>query len=271
MPDAGLTWEAAVETLRRDPAAAEQVRANYYDDPLPAAAERYRMSAEWRAARALLPPPPGEALDIGAGRGIAAYALARDGWRVTALEPDPSSVVGAGAIRALARDSATPIAVVETWGETLPFPDGAFDLVVCRAVLHHARDLADLCREVGRVLRPGGTFLAAREHVVTRHADIPAFQAGHPLHALYGGEYAYTVREYEAALIGGGLGIVRRIGSMESDLNLFPSSVAAIKKSWARKLRLPFAAALIPDALVAWRGRHSDEPGRLYSFLCRKR
>ena len=42
-----------------------------------------------------------QALDLGAGRGISSYALAREGWQVTALEPDPSMLIGAGAIRSL--------------------------------------------------------------------------------------------------------------------------------------------------------------------------
>ena len=40
-----------------------------------------------------------------------------------------------------------------------------FDVVFARAVLHHTRDLELACREMFRVLRPGGIFVAAREHV----------------------------------------------------------------------------------------------------------
>lgn len=246
------------------------MRASYYDDPLADAARRYRASREWDAARRLIPAPPGTALEIGAGRGILSYALAADGWTTTALEPDASAIVGAAAIRALARDTGTAIEVVETWGESLPFADAAFDLVVCRAVLHHARDLGALCREVARVLRPGGTFLAMREHVVSTHAEIAAFQAGHPLHHLYGGEYAYLQSEYEGAITGAGLRLARRLNPLESDVNLFPATMADIKKSWARKLRLPFFAPLIPDAALRWYGAYGTAPGRLYSFVAVK-
>ena len=48
----------------------------------------------------------GQALDVGAGRGIASYALAREGFTVTVLEPDDSHLVGAGAIRSLAEEMA---------------------------------------------------------------------------------------------------------------------------------------------------------------------
>jgi len=44
-------------------------------------------------------------------------------------------------------------------GEGLPFPDRAFDTVVCVDVLEHVQDLAAVIAQVGRVLRPGGLFL----------------------------------------------------------------------------------------------------------------
>ena len=42
----------------------------------------------------------------------------------------------------------------------LPYQDETFDLVVCRGGLHHLPDLPDAVREIRRVLRNGGTFLA---------------------------------------------------------------------------------------------------------------
>src|SRR6202521_5711825 len=92
------SWEQAVRWLREQPEQRELVLANYYDDPLTEAATRYWRSAEWREIRTILPNPLGaKALDVGAGRGIASFALAKDGFAVTALEPDESGLVGAGA------------------------------------------------------------------------------------------------------------------------------------------------------------------------------
>jgi 2-polyprenyl-3-methyl-5-hydroxy-6-metoxy-1,4-benzoquinol methylase len=96
-----LSWEASVRWLKAQPEQAELVRSCFFDDPLCTAADRYRHSAEWVAVRSLLGDSRGRALDVGSGRGISAYALARDGWQTTALEPDPSPEVGAGAIRQL--------------------------------------------------------------------------------------------------------------------------------------------------------------------------
>jgi SAM-dependent methyltransferase len=43
--------------------------------------------------------------------------------------------------------------------EELPFPDGAFDVVVCNWVLYHLPDVEAGVRELVRVLRPGGRFV----------------------------------------------------------------------------------------------------------------
>ena len=269
-PEASITWEAAVSQLKALPEQRALVEACFYDDPLLAAAERYHGSTEWRAVRRLLAGMvTGTALDIGSGRGISAFALARDGWRVTALEPDPSSVVGAGAIRGLARDAGLPIEVVETWGEKLPFDDGAFDLVHCRQVLHHARDLNQLCHEVGRVLRPGGIFLATREHVISRSEDLQAFLDSHPLHRLYGGENAYLQSEYEQAIRDAGVDIEQVLNPYQSDINTYPDTRSDMKARLARKLRLP-SPALIPDAVLSLAGAWRRTPGRLFTFVGRK-
>ena len=171
------TWEEAVGSLLRDPSQRQLVLDCFYDQPRSAAAERYARSPEWRAALELLPKSAGKALEIGAGHGIASCALARAGWNVTALEPDPSPLVGAGAIRTLAKECRLDIRVVEAFAEQLPFGDGEFDLVLARQVLHHARDLPQLGREIARVLKPGGTLLAMREHVISQPADLPRFLA----------------------------------------------------------------------------------------------
>lgn len=262
------SWEEAVVWLRNQPDQAELVRACFYDDPLYVAAERYHASTEWQAVRVLIGDKRGTALDLGAGRGISSYALARDGWRVNALEPDSSNVVGAGAIRALAQEANLDIQVEQNWGESLPYSDATFDLVHGRQVLHHARDLRQLCREAARVLRPGGMFIATREHVISRKEDLPAFLAAHPLHDLYGGENAYLLDEYLDAIRESGLVLTSVLNPYQSDINLFPETLQSLKKNLARRLHCP--SFLIPNFLLVKLGERSHAPGRLYSFVARK-
>lgn len=269
MNDKLLSWEEAVTWLKQQPDQAELVRACFYDDPLIRAAERYAMSEEWLAVRALLPHPPGSALDVGAGRGISAFALARDGWNTVALEPNDSKVVGAGAIRSLSSDAGLRIEVVEEWGEQLPFADGRFDVVHCRQVLHHAQDLPQLCREIGRVLKPGGVFVATREHVISRHEDLDAFLVSHPLHKLYGGENAFLLQEYLDAIQNSGIELTSILNPCQSNINLYPETMDGLKSRIAAKLHLP--DLLIPDFALSLLGNMSKAPGRLYTFVGRKR
>ena len=267
MNDKPSSWEDAVAWLKAQPDQADLVRACFYDDPLLDAAERYYASTEWQAVQALL-PEQGKALDIGAGRGISAYALARDGWRVSALEPDTSDLVGAGAIRSLAQEARLGIQVEQNWGESLPYPDATFDLVHARQVLHHARDLKSLCREAARVLKLGGMLIATREHVISKKADLPKFLMAHPLQDLYGGERAYLLDEYLAAIRDSGITLTRVFNPFQSDINLYPETLASLKRRVARKMFLP--ATLVPAGLLSVLGAMSRTPGRLYTFVGRK-
>jgi len=267
-----VSWEEAVLWLRGQQDRAELVRACYYDDPLLAAAERYRDSSEWLALRELLRDlPRGRALDVGAGRGISSYALAADGWQVTALEPDPSPVVGAGAVRQLAAQAGIAITVVEGECERLPFEECAFDLVLIRQALHHARDLKRFCREAARVLRPGGVFLAAREHVISRRSDLGAFLDSHPLHKLYGGEHAYLLEEYLGAFRQAGLDASRVLAPYDSDINLYPGSRDQVKQRLAARLGMTLPEFLFRRLAVPLLNRRDQTPGRLFTFMGVKR
>ena len=275
------SWEQTVQWLREQPEQQELVLAAYYDDPLSAAADRYWRSEEWQAIQLLLPPTPGLALDVGAGRGIASYALAKEGFAVTALEPDSSALVGAQAIRSLAAASGLPIEVTQEFSERLPFADAQFDVVFARAVLHHTSDLAAACGEFYRVLKPGGCLLAVREHVISRPEDLPAFLDLHPLHKLYGGENAFLLQHYVAAIRAAGFRLQKVLTPFESAINFSPHTETSLRAELAKRMtrRFPGARRLVAGFLdlpplwaVARRvlGRVDHRPGRLYSFIAQR-
>jgi SAM-dependent methyltransferase len=274
------SWEDAVVWLRSQPERRQLVLDAFYDDPLIAAADRYRDSGEWRAVSQLLRGRSGQALDVGAGRGIASYALAREGFQVTSLEPDPSAIVGAAAIRALAAEAALPIGVVEEFSERLPFVEGAFDVVFARAVLHHTRDLDLACSEMHRVLRPGGIFVAAREHVISRESDLDQFLDAHPLHHLYGGEHAFLLDRYTGALKAAGFSPLQVLSPLQSPINLFPYTIDGLRDAVIDRaskkipikplLRVALGSNRIFQSLLSIAERFDNRPGRLYSFVGHK-
>jgi SAM-dependent methyltransferase len=273
------TWEEAVSWLIAQPGQQEIVEACYYDTPLQSAADRYWHSSEWQAIRGFFPDSDGRALDIGAGNGIASYALAKDGWQVEALEPDASNLVGVGAIRQLANECNLPINVVQEFGEQLPFPDAHFNVVFARQVLHHAHDLSQLCREIYRVLKPGGIFIAVRDHEISAKADLPKFLDAHPLHKLYGGENAYLRSEYSEAIKSANLKVNLILGSFDSPINYSPYTPEMLKQKLSAQLNAIPALRLVTSFFLNQTifpytlkllSKLDRRPGRVVSFICNK-
>ena len=265
-----ISWEEAVRKYCNQPCNAQAVLDNYFDDNIVVAAQRFSRSKEFTETLHLLPKKNGKLLEIGAGRGIASYAFSINGYTVTAMEPDPSMFVGAGSIRKLNKEAGTEIEVIEDMGEKLPFDNECFDVVYVRQALHHARDLNKFSAEIARVLAPNGFFLATREHIIDQEKDLQVFLDTHPLHHLYGGEYAYTLRQYLHALQSAGLRINKVLATFDSDINMFPSSQQDLVRNFALKsgVRLP---KIVHWLLFAYYNATIKYPGRLYSFLASKK
>lgn len=106
---------------------------------------------------------PGErVLDVGCGTGGLAIAAARRvGATGTVHGVDASPEMVARARHRAARAD-VPVTVDVAPVEALPFPDGAFDVVLSSLMLHHLpEDLrGQAFTEIRRVLRPGGRLFA---------------------------------------------------------------------------------------------------------------
>jgi ubiquinone/menaquinone biosynthesis C-methylase UbiE len=118
----------------------------------------------------LIGPSPGWALDIGCGPGQIVMKLAErlPKWKFLGIDRSPAMLRRA----VEARDSRARSGVTDmrrpakenthfSMGDasSLPFCDGAFDLVLCNSVLHHIGDPGRLFAEIRRVAKPAGAIL----------------------------------------------------------------------------------------------------------------
>ena len=273
-----ISTEGAFRSLMETEQGRGLAYACYHEWDVLNACRRFEDSEEWRAVRALLQRDvrPGErALDLGAGNGIASYALAHLGFRVTAVEPEPGKLVGYGALLSMVHSTGLPIEHSAAFGEDLPFPDGSFAVVYARQVLHHAQHLVRMLAEVARVLMPGGAFIACREHVIDDPESRSEFLENHPMQPVTGGEWAFTLDEYLGAIESAGLRIHRVLGPWCSVINHYPVSNETFGHqmrydTWVRWGRLSRLIGRIPGYERGYRGRRSAAdrtPGRLYTFV----
>lgn len=98
-------------------------------------------------------------LDLGCGTGTHAWFMAREGFRVSAIDLSPTAIE-----RARARFSAENLEGDLCVGDVaqLPWPDGTFDGVVDSAAITCSplATMRTIVRDVYRVLKPGGWFFS---------------------------------------------------------------------------------------------------------------
>ncbi|QCO96821.1 class I SAM-dependent methyltransferase [Arthrobacter sp. 24S4-2] len=116
---------------------------------------------------------PGSALDVGSGEGADSIWLARQGWRVTAV--DISSVALARAAERAAEDAALAGRIVWVHHDLTasPPPAGTFDLVSAQ-FMHLPQDpRTELYHRLAASVAPGGTLLIVGHHPADLAAGIP--------------------------------------------------------------------------------------------------
>jgi SAM-dependent methyltransferase len=127
-----------------------------------AADSAYNAHYDRPAVLAALGPVTGrQVLDAACGPGLYLRELLEQGAEVTAFDASPVMV-------SLARQRTAGRVRIDqaALGEPLPYPDGAFDLIVCALAIHYASDRTAAFAEFCRVLRPGGAAVVSTQHPV---------------------------------------------------------------------------------------------------------
>jgi SAM-dependent methyltransferase len=115
--------------------------------------------AETREAAILarrLPLQHGDVLSVGAGWHPGRHLFPAPGFRLTAIDADPQRVAGL-------RESGRADEAHVGYAGQLDLPDGSFDVVLYRLVMHHLAfqgSLEPCFEEAARLLRPGGALVA---------------------------------------------------------------------------------------------------------------
>jgi ubiquinone/menaquinone biosynthesis C-methylase UbiE len=203
-------------------------------------------------------------LDIGTGAGHTALALARRVSSVVLTDPVPMML--ATARRLFTEAGIRNAEFVEAVAERLPFPDESFDIVTTRLAAHHFDDVALACREVARVLRPGGVFIFV-DTLAPDDSESAAYQdevetLRDPTHRRI-----YAQREWIAFCEQAGLRVkkmevVRKTHDFEPWLERGGEDAATQERVRARFLDAPASAVRDLEILV--------EGGQVMSFTDRK-
>lgn len=115
-------------------------------------------------------------LDLGAGQGWACRYFADKGCRAIAVDIVADEWYGLGRSWAIMEHAGVYFEPVVADGEALPFPPERFDIVFLCGALHHFQRFDRVLKQLYKVLKPGGRFIAAGEPSVAIYVNELAVQ-----------------------------------------------------------------------------------------------
>ena len=154
--------------------------------------------------------PAGKALDAACGTGRHATYMASLGHRVTGIDVSARMLDVA---RSKVSSGQFEIADLTS----MPLEDGAMDLAVCSLALTHCVDLRTPVRELGRVLRPGGTAIISDVHPFTVMLGVHAKYSRSRTETGFVRNYLHLPSDYLNAFQEAGFDVVRCIEPLHGD------------------------------------------------------
>jgi SAM-dependent methyltransferase len=137
-------------------------------------------------------PVRGRVLDAGCGGGGMPLSLAEEATQVVGI--DPAERFQDAGVRLGRERGFANLHFALADGMALPFPTGAFDLVLSHAVIEHVADAPLYLRECARVLAPGGhVYLSTAPYLSFAGAHLPRLRVPVPLHLILGRRMAFAI------------------------------------------------------------------------------
>lgn len=154
----------------------------------------------------------GRVLDVAAGSGIAAGALAEQGWRVSALD------ISAELVEQIERRGAIDAAVHDLSDGPLPFEDDSFEAVFAGEIIEHLVDTASFVAELRRILKPGGIVVITTPNLASFENRLRLLLGRYPIWVEYelsdqGHVRSYTVPTLRAQLRRNGFAVEQVVGN----------------------------------------------------------
>jgi 2-polyprenyl-3-methyl-5-hydroxy-6-metoxy-1,4-benzoquinol methylase len=172
-------------------------------------------------------------VDVGCGRGHAAYALHRNGFtNITAMDPNSRYSTGTAYLAALPHQ---PIRIINSIAEWRGIKS-QFDAAVSTSTVHHWSHIPHGAIDLRRTLKPGGYWFMITEYFANNPAEFVSLLNDHPLAKRYGTyEWPYPASAYVDLIESVGLGLAAVIPLHYADNRFYQVALPAPQRFDAAK------------------------------------
>lgn len=195
-------WEAALknafEEATGDPELAQLLKTHYLEQNVAESFASFRLSGVPELVDALLKrlgvSRSTPIADVGCGRGHAAHALFKLGYKhVTAMDPNAEWFTGTGYLRSLRDHNIKIVNDLVEWKSM----GGIHGAVISSGTVHHWQHIPQIAIETRRTMKPGAYWLMMAEFFANSPREFVDMLNSHPTSTRYGSyEWAYPASAY---------------------------------------------------------------------------